>query len=112
MRTKKKSSAQLDREIAAALAPWPSPAQKKMTWTSSTKALTWKREPGMPGIQAPISHGGDAHHYVISHRTDDHTVSYRPPGEHHHVGSYKTEAEAKVAATQHAKTGTAPASTL
>jgi hypothetical protein len=92
----KKSPAQLNREIAAAL---------------SSKKLIWKKEPGMPGIQAPISHGGAAHDYVISHRTDDHTVAYRPPGAHHHVGSYKTEAEAKAAAAQHAKTGKAPAST-
>jgi hypothetical protein len=60
-------------------------------------------------VVAPISYG-DAHHYVISHRTGDHTVSYRPPGQHHHVGSYKTERDAKAAAQQHADTGTAPPS--
>lgn len=72
--------------------------------------LKWKREPGMPGIQAPISHGGKTHDYVISHRHEDHTVSFRPPGEHHHVGSYRSEHDAKAAAEQHAKTGTAPPS--
>jgi len=77
-----------------------SPAQMK---------LKWKREPGS-SIQAPISHGGDRHHYVISHRPEDHTVSFRPPGEHHHVGSYRTERAAKVAAQQHAETGAAPPS--
>lgn len=71
--------------------------------------LKWKREPGSR-IQAPISHGGRAHHYVISHRPEEHTVSYRPPGEHHHVGSYRTERDAKAAADQHAQTGTAPPS--
>ena len=64
----------------------------------------------MPGIQAPISHGGAQHDYVISHRSNDHTVSFRPPGKHHHVGSYRTERDAKVAAQRHADTGTAPPS--
>lgn len=64
--------------------------------------LTWKKSPGAPGIQAPISHGGDAHDYVISHRTDQHTVSYRPPGKHEHVGTFSTEKAAKAAAEVHA----------
>ncbi len=73
------------------------------------KKLTWKRRSGTPGISAPISYG-EKHHYVISHRPEDHTVSYRPPGEHHHVGSYSTERAAKAAAEQHAQTGAAPPS--
>ncbi len=76
--------------------------------------LTWTRRPGTirggRAISAPISYG-DTHHYVISHRPDEHTVSYRPPGQHHHVGTYKTAREAKAAAEQHAKTGEAPPST-
>ena len=56
----------------------------------------------MPGIQAPISHGGTEHDYVISHRRDEHNVSYRPPGKHEHVGTFTTEREAKAAAALHA----------
>jgi hypothetical protein len=66
-------------------------------------SLKWKKEPGTPGIQAPISHGGSAHDYVISHRKDQHTVSHRPPGKHEHVGTFTTEREAKAAAEKHAK---------
>lgn len=69
----------------------------------SALKLKWKKEPGMPGIQAPISHGGKDHDYVISHRTDNHTVSFRPPGKHEHVGSFPTEKEAKAAAVAHAR---------
>jgi hypothetical protein len=65
--------------------------------------LTWKKEPGMPGIQAPISHGGKKHDYVISHRRDEHTVSFRPPGKHEHVGTFATEKAAKAAAAVHAR---------
>lgn len=68
--------------------------------------LKWKKDPGMPGIQAPISHGHGVvppHDYVISHRRDQHTVSYRPPGKHESVGSFATEKEAKVAADTHAR---------
>lgn len=65
--------------------------------------LTWKKEPGIPGIQAPISHGGKKHDYVISHRRDEHTVSFRPPGKHAHVGTFVTEKEAKAAAATHAR---------
>jgi hypothetical protein len=65
--------------------------------------MKWKKEPGTPGVQAPISHGGSTHDYVISHRTDQHTVSYRPPGKHEHVGTFTTEKAAKAAAVEHAK---------
>lgn len=65
--------------------------------------MKWKKEPGTPGVQAPISHGGSAHDYVISHRKDQHTVSYRPPGKHEHVGTFTTERQAKAAAASHAK---------
>ncbi|HSX22545.1 MAG TPA: hypothetical protein VLE97_07215 [Gaiellaceae bacterium] len=74
--------------------------------------LRWKREPGSKN-QAPLSHGHGVrppHDYVISHRPEDHTVSYRPPGQHHHVGSYKSERDAKAAAEEHAKSGIAPPS--
>ena len=69
----------------------------------SALKLKWKKEPGMSGIQAPISHGGKDHDYVISHRTDNHTVSFRPPGKHEHVGSFPTEKEAKAAAEAHTR---------
>lgn len=65
--------------------------------------MKWKKEPGTPGVQAPISHGGKTHDYVISHRTDQHTVSYRPPGKHEHVGTFTTEKAAKAAAVAHSK---------
>jgi hypothetical protein len=65
--------------------------------------LRWKKEPGTPGVQAPISHGGKEHDYVISHRLNQHTVSYRPLGRHEHVGSFTTERKAKAAAATHAR---------
>ena len=61
----------------------------------------WKRDPGIPGIQAPLSFRPDED-YVISHRPGQHAVSYRPKGHHAHVGNYETEAEAKRAADRHA----------
>jgi hypothetical protein len=39
-------------------------------------------------------------HYVISHRSDF-TVSYRPPNQHHHVGTYPTLEKAKEEAEKH-----------
>ena len=63
-------------------------------------APRWKRYPGIPNVQAPLSGWG---HYTISHRQNNHTVSYRPPGHHVHVGSFPTEAKAKNAAHYHAK---------
>jgi hypothetical protein len=65
--------------------------------------LRWKKEPGTPGVQAPISHGGKAHDYVISHRPKQHTVWYRPPGSHEHVGLFATERAARAAAEAHAR---------
>lgn len=65
-------------------------------------AWKWKSDPGMPGIQAPLSFGGD---FVISHRPQNFTVSYRPPGEHHHVGSFGTLRQAKAAARRACQTG-------
>jgi hypothetical protein len=63
-------------------------------------AVRWKRYPGVPGIQAPLSGWDD---YVIAHRRDSHDVSYRPKGHHVAVGTFGTEAEAKSAAREHAK---------
>ena len=74
--------------------------------------LKWKKERGSKN-QAPLSHGHGLrppHDYVISHRSEDHTVSYRPPGQHHHVGSYASEQDAKAAAQAHSDTGKAPPS--
>jgi len=68
--------------------------------------MRWKRDPGIPNVQAPLSHGhgvSPPHDYVISHRLNQHTVSYRPPGHHEHVGTYETEKEAKAAAAAHAR---------
>lgn len=62
------------------------------------RKLIWKRHAGVPGIQAPLSTAG---HYVISHRPGEHTVAYRPPGEHHSVGNYKSAVVAKGAAAHH-----------
>lgn len=62
----------------------------------------WKHDKGSQ-IQAPISWKGD---YVVSHRGDEsgkgHNVSFRPTGQHHHVGSYPTAQAAFQAADQHA----------
>lgn len=58
--------------------------------------LKWKFAAGVPGIQADLSYAGD---YVISHRREQFTVSFRPPGQHHHVGTFKTLALAKRAAS-------------
>jgi hypothetical protein len=66
-------------------------------------AVRWKRHPGS-AIQAPLSGWG---HYVISHRPQNHTVSYRPRGHHVHVGSFTTETLAKRAAREHAKLSSA-----
>jgi hypothetical protein len=77
-----------------------------MTQDDTATELTWTKMPGTP-VQAPISYG-DAHHYEIAHRPGEHSVAHRPPGRHLHVGTYKTEREAKVAAEHHAKTGMAP----
>lgn len=57
----------------------------------------WEYSPGSR-IQAPLS---SRWHYVISHRPDEFTLSYRPPNEHHHVGTFKTLQEAKDAAAEH-----------
>jgi hypothetical protein len=80
---------------------------KRVPKNKKIKKLAWKEDPGSR-VQAPLSFAG---HYVISHRTDEHNVSYRPPGEHHHVGCYKTKAEARAAAERHAATGMSPLST-
>lgn len=60
----------------------------------------WKLNKGQRGVQAPVSF---AKHYAVSHRPGEHTVSYRPPGQHHHVGTYKTKAAALRAAEKHHK---------
>lgn len=62
--------------------------------------MNWEENPGEPGIQAPLSYCGP---YVISHRFAHHTLSYRPPGEHHHLGAFATAEEAKAAAEAHLK---------
>jgi len=62
----------------------------------------WESDPGIPGVQAPLSFAKD---YVISHRHKNFNVSFRPPGQHHHVGTYMTLAAAKRAAYEHDKTG-------
>ena len=61
--------------------------------------LDWKESPGSD-IQAPLSGAGP---YMISHRKNEHNVSYRPIGEHHHVGTYTTPEAAKQGAEEHAK---------
>lgn len=98
--------------------------------------IEWSDDPGMPGVQAPLTYGGD---YVISHHgirhaipaehraafahaveehgrfralemtptvvvcsADDFVLSYRPPGEHHGLGHYRSLAAAQTAAERHA----------
>lgn len=61
--------------------------------------LKWKKYTGgkVNGIkvQADLSCAGD---FVISHRHEQFTVSYRPTGHHIHVGTFTTLAAAKRAA--------------
>lgn len=59
--------------------------------------LVWEEIEGSKDC-APLSCSG---HYVISHRFEWHTVSYRPPGQRHHVGSYATPELATDAAEEH-----------
>lgn len=59
--------------------------------------LRWKRYAGSE-IQAPLICAGD---YVISCRPQQYTVSYRPPGQHHHVGTFVDENAAKLEACIH-----------
>jgi hypothetical protein len=58
----------------------------------------WVEIPG-DDINATLSVSGD---YVISHRTDAFNASYRPPHQHHHVGTRTTLEEAKQLAESHA----------
>lgn len=53
--------------------------------------MRWKFYKGSK-VQADLSGSGD---YTISHRPGEFNASYRPTGEHHHVGTYGTLAEAK-----------------
>jgi hypothetical protein len=62
--------------------------------------VKWKHTKG-DAISAPLSYTID-NHYVISHRSRQHTISYRPPGEHHHVSTWTTKAASIRAAEQHA----------
>jgi hypothetical protein len=66
----------------------------------SCKRLRWKFAEGIPGVQAALSYADD---YVISHRTEEYNVSYRPPGQHRHVGTFKTLPAAKRAAARDCK---------
>jgi len=59
--------------------------------------LVWEQIDG-DEIQADLSVAGD---YVISHRVKRYTVSYRPEGEHVHVGTYPSLRRAKVEAQKH-----------
>ena len=59
--------------------------------------LVWETRPG-DAVMAPISYAGP---YVISHRPEEHTVSFRIPGQHAYLGVFTTEEEAKQAAEAH-----------
>jgi hypothetical protein len=61
------------------------------------KPLEWKFSEGS-AVQANLSFADD---YVISHRPNEFNVSYRPPGQHHHVGCGKTLLEAEQLAEAH-----------
>lgn len=65
-----------------------------------TAGCKWRSRRG-DKIMTPLSYLGD---YTISHRPRDFTLSFRPTGEHHHVGSYPSLARAKAAAVSHAAT--------
>lgn len=60
----------------------------------------WKEHKGSK-IQAALSVLGD---YVISHRPNNYNVSFRPPNQHKHIGSYPTLAKAKEVVEQLFKT--------
>jgi hypothetical protein len=74
----------------------------------SVGGLKWRSRRG-DEVQAALSYTDDG--YVISHRPNNFTLSYRPkiPGdrfgstEHHHVGSFGSLREAKSVARLHAK---------
>ena len=74
-------------------------ARRKVMLKMFPAALSWRHIPG-DAISADLSCAGP---YVISHRPREHTVSYRPPREHHPLGVFATEDEAKNAAQRHAK---------
>jgi hypothetical protein len=64
---------------------------------AAAKARGWEWRAGSedPSVQAPISFLGD---YVVSHRAlttpPQHTVSFRPKGQHHHIATCETAAGA------------------
>lgn len=62
-----------------------------------SRTMEWEYIPGS-NIQAPLSVSGD---YVISHRSQQYTVSYRPPNTHVHIGTGRFLAEACELAEQH-----------
>lgn len=53
--------------------------------------LKWRTRRGN-AISAPLSYAGD---FVISHRHEWHTASYRPPGKHVHLGVFLTKKAAR-----------------
>ena len=59
--------------------------------------MNWDEWPA-ENNSAALSTCGD---YVISHRPNEFNVSYRPPGQHHHVGLAMTIEEAKKLADAH-----------
>lgn len=68
------------------------------------RTLKWYSDPGQPGIQAPLSYTDEGQdHYVVSHRAGQHVVSWRPPGQHIHVGQWDTPEKAIEGAEKHAR---------
>jgi len=70
----------------------------------SKSSSRWQHVKGQPGISAAYSYRGD---YQVSHRpgfgsqSESHTLSYRPSGEHHHIGTFPTAKQAYAAAHAH-----------
>lgn len=61
------------------------------------KSIIWQENFGS-AVQAPLTFGNG---YVISHRPNQFIVSYRPEGQHIHIGEYETLENAKSAAENH-----------
>lgn len=63
--------------------------------------LSWEHVPRTDVCAALSWTPEGADHYVVSHRCREHTVSWRPPGQHVHVSTWTTKAAALRAAQAH-----------
>jgi hypothetical protein len=60
--------------------------------------MNWQHTPETKKVTA-LTFSGD---YIISHRPECFTVSYRPTGQHYHVGQFQNVADGQAAAEEHA----------